>query len=81
MRSGKAKLSEWQGVVKVVKLDDGLIMMLILASQFTFHAAMLYDALEELNQAGRLTVVKRVRQSAPISRLLIPNLSIALRCS
>lgn len=65
LKNGKARLIEWQSLVKVGHFGSyvdrkakGLIV-----TQFCFHATMLRDALVELHQAGSVDVVQRVRTS------------------
>lgn len=62
MRSGKAKLSDWQGIMKVrtasrctlTKVDSSY-------HKFAYHSVLLRDTLTELSHTSGIDIVRRVR--------------------
>lgn len=63
LRSGRARLGEWQGLIKV-KMDVvkhirniGIIVQLL---QFTVFSAMLKESLGELHEAANVDIVRKV---------------------
>jgi DNA mismatch repair protein MSH5 len=65
LRTGKANLANWQGLVKV-RVQSGWVghvvtIRTIRTRKFTFHTAMLRDKLGELSMSGDVEIVKKVR--------------------
>lgn len=66
IRAGKARASEWQGVVKV---RERCVVFVYFANdlfrQLTFHSAMLRDCLTELNAYNGVPIILTVIGHAP----------------
>jgi DNA mismatch repair protein MSH5 len=60
MRTGRAKVSDWQGLVKVGSSFVRHYRTKAFHFQFTFHSAMLRDTLTELQQAANVDIVEKV---------------------
>jgi len=62
LKSGRGKATDWQGLVKVCKCmaPQMLSVPANRVTQFTFHCAMIKDALHDLNEAGSIPIVSEV---------------------
>ena len=65
LKSGTAKVKDWQGVVEVRAQSCGVPSRsaMIPQIQFAFHAAMIRDSLAELVRASHVDLLKKVGAS------------------
>jgi DNA mismatch repair protein MSH5 len=61
LRMGRAKMADWQTVVKVMCISCQVLATLLTHWKFTFHCAMLKDSLAELHDGSRIEVVRTVQ--------------------
>jgi DNA mismatch repair protein MSH5 len=59
IRCGKAGVGQWQGLVKVGDPAIEIKNVNYFLQKFTFHSAMIRDALNELHQAGSVEIVQK----------------------
>ena len=75
LKSGKAKIGDWQGAVEVrTKTAAALCTEIVPVTQFAFHAAMIRDSVTELIHANQVDLLKKV------STGLFPRCSKKRRC-
>lgn len=80
LRSGKAKLWDWQAIVKVRYRSPLKSVAAAHSAQFAFHTVMLRDALSELSHAGHVPVVRKVSRHSSSPRHFGSHSTSASRC-